>query len=157
MRLKSLVYEDFTQYRKPSMFLGSCFCDFKCEKEYGKDCHCQNSPAYMEKIVDCADVQLVEKYLKNPITKAVVIGGFEPLLQFDELIQFIEAFRKYSNDDIVIYTGYTEDEIEAPISKLKTYKNIILKVGRYIPHQNKHYDKVLGVELASDNQYGIIL
>lgn len=157
MRLKSLVHEDFVQYRKPSMFMGSAFCDFKCQKEYGPECHCQNSPAYNEKIIDCNDEQLVEDYLKNSLTSAVVIGGFEPMLQFDELIHFIETFRKKSDDDIVIYTGYREDELEVIISKLKTYKNIILKVGRYIPNQKKHLDEVLGVELASDNQYGIRL
>ena len=157
MHLKSLVYEDFVQYKKPSMFLGTCYCDFKCEKESGEDCHCQNSPAYNEKIRECNDEQLVEDYLKNPITSAVVIGGFEPMLQFDELIEFIETFRKKSDDDVVIYTGYREDELGVIISKLKTYKSIILKVGRYIPNQKKHLDKVLGVELASDNQYAIRL
>ena len=157
MRLKSLVHEDFVQYRKPCMFLGVVSCDWKCEKEYGPECHCINSPAYNEKIRDCDDEQLVEDYLKNPLTSAVVIGGFEPMLQFDELIHFIETFRKKSDDDIVIYTGYREDEISVMISKLKTYKNIILKVGRYVPNQKKHLDDVLGVELASPNQYGIRL
>lgn len=36
---------------------------------------------------------------------------------------------------------------------LKKYKNIIVKFGRYIPNQKKHFDPVLGVELASDNQH----
>jgi len=31
--------------------------------------------------------------------------------------------------------------------------NIIVKFGRYRPNQEKHYDKILGVFLASDNQY----
>ena len=33
------------------------------------------------------------------------------------------------------------------------FKNIIIKYGRYIPDQEPHYDEVLGVNLASDNQY----
>ena len=32
--------------------------------------------------------------------------------------------------------------------------NIIIKYGRFIPHQEKHFDEILGVYLASDNQYG---
>lgn len=36
---------------------------------------------------------------------------------------------------------------------LSEYKNIVVKFGRYIPGQEKHYDEVLGVYLASDNQY----
>jgi hypothetical protein len=35
------------------------------------------------------------------------------------------------------------------------YKNIIIKYGRYIPNQTPHYDEVLGVYLASDNQYAV--
>ena len=36
---------------------------------------------------------------------------------------------------------------------LYDYKNIIIKYGRYIPNQTPHRDEVLGVNLASDNQY----
>ena len=157
MRLKDLQHEDYVQYKKPSMFLGTCFCDFKCQKEFGPECHCQNSPAYAKKIHDCSNEHILDLYLKNPLTKALVIGGFEPLLQFDELIELIEVFRKATDDDIVIYTGYREDEIQDKIEKLKTYKNIILKVGRYIPNAEPVKDEVLGVTLASFNQYGIKL
>jgi hypothetical protein len=36
---------------------------------------------------------------------------------------------------------------------IKNCGNIIVKFGRYRPNQEPHFDKVLGVELASDNQY----
>lgn len=49
--------------------------------------------------------------------------------------------------------GYDRNEIEEHIMILKKYKNIIVKFGRYIPNQKKHFDPVLGVELASDNQH----
>ena len=32
-------------------------------------------------------------------------------------------------------------------------KNIIIKFGRFIPNRPSRYDEVLGVELASDNQF----
>lgn len=35
---------------------------------------------------------------------------------------------------------------------LKQFSNIVLKTGRYIPGHEKHYDEVLGVYLASNNQ-----
>ena len=44
---------------------------------------------------------------------------------------------------------YHTDEIE----ELERCENIIVKYGRYIPDQEKHYDEVLGVYLASNNQY----
>ena len=75
------------------------------------------------------------------------------MLQFQELISFIDKFRKISNDDIVIYTGYYKIEIEKEIEILKKYKNIIIKFGRYIPNRPNRYDDILGVTLASDNQY----
>ena len=73
------------------------------------------------------------------------------------LFLFIKKFREFSNDDFVIYTGYNKEE-ERPQVLIKfikenQYKNIIIKYGRYIPDQTPHYDEVLGVNLASDNQY----
>ena len=56
-------------------------------------------------------------------------------------------------DDIVIYTGYKKCEIENQLHQLKQFSNIIVKFGRYIPMQPPIYDEVLGVELASPNQY----
>ena len=36
---------------------------------------------------------------------------------------------------------------------LKSYKNIIIKFGRFIPNDKPHRDTILGVNLASSNQY----
>ena len=36
---------------------------------------------------------------------------------------------------------------------LKKFKNIIVKFGRYVGGQQAHFDEVLGVYLASDNQF----
>lgn len=92
-------------------------------------------------------------YLDDGLEEAIVFGGLEPMLQFQELVSFIDKFRKVSEDDIVIYTGYYKTEIEKEIEILKKYKNIIIKFGRYIPNRKSKYDEILGVTLASDNQY----
>ena len=39
------------------------------------------------------------------------------------------------------------------LSPLLKYKNIIIKFGRYIPNSENKYDEILGVTLASQNQY----
>lgn len=136
------------------MFIATCYCDFKCCKELNLDiCICQNSPIAKSKIVDIPNNKLVERYLKNNLTKAIVFGGLEPFKQFEELYDLIYEFRKNTEDHIVIYTGYYEDELKEEIKKLKDFKNIIIKFGRYIPGHKIHYDKILGVNLASDNQY----
>ena len=76
-------------------------------------------------------------------------------MQFEEVYDLIKYFRNNNcNDDFVIYTGYNEDEIKEQVNQLKEFSNIIIKFGRFVPNQKKHYDNVLGVELASLNQYG---
>lgn len=152
MTVKGLIDEDFVQYKKPSMFIGFPTCSWKCEKECGQRV-CQNSTLAKSPDIHIDNINMIDRYIKNPITEAVVIGGLEPIDSFDQLASFIKEFREYSNDDIVIYTGFYPYEITNQIAILKQYKNIIIKFGRYIPGQEKHYDEVLGVYLASDNQY----
>jgi hypothetical protein len=33
--------------------------------------------------------------------------------------------------------------------------NIIVKIGRYYPDKSSKFDNILGITLASENQYGI--
>lgn len=73
--------------------------------------------------------------------------------QFKELCEFIFKFRHLSNDDIVIYTGYNKDEIADEVAVLSTFSNIIIKFGRFVPNSTARFDEVLGIKLASDNQY----
>ena len=67
--------------------------------------------------------------------------------------------RNRTSDDIVIYSGYTDDEIPEEIHKwLSIYAQdgpIIVKYGRYLPNQNSIFNEDLGVTLSSDNQYTI--
>ena len=88
-------------------------------------------------------------------TESIVFGGLEPLEQFNELCSFLEVLRGQfqCKDDVVIYTGYYFEEVPEWIQQLATYGNVIVKFGRYIPNQKHIFDEVLGVELASDNQY----
>lgn len=157
MRIKELVEEDFVNYKLPSMFIGTISCNGKCCIEAGIPLSvCQNDewrkcPNYLTVM----DEDLVTRYLRNPITKAIVIGGLEPFEQFEELYSFIFTLRYYTSDDVVIYTGYNKNEIEALVERLKeNFNNIVIKFGRYIPDQQSRYDEVLGVTLVSDNQYG---
>lgn len=161
MRILQLIDEDVTNYKKTAMFIGTIVCDGKCWKEQNLPREtCQNSCMYNNpNVKDINDDILCKRYIENPLTEAIVFGGLEPILQIDELKKFIHILRyKYKcNDDIVIYTGYTEEEcIENNyFNKLSEYDNIIYKVGRYRPDLPSHYDSVLGVKLISSNQYGL--
>ena len=156
--IKDIRDEDFPSYKKPSMVIGFPSCTWKCERECGMRV-CQNSALAQapNKIIGVKTI--VNRYVNNPITSAIVMAGLEPFDSEYDLLKLIAYLRVSTDDDIVIYTGYTEEEIEAKdIYKfLLNYKNIIIKFGRYIPCQQSHYDKVLGVNLASDNQYAKII
>ena len=73
-----------------------------------------------------------------------------------ELVQFIRIDKK-CKDPIIIYTGYDKDEDIVTQRSLSHYSNIIVKWGRFIMGQQPHYDEVLGVNLASDNQYAEVI
>lgn len=128
------------------------YCDFKCDKECGRQI-CQNNSLIHEPIIDINDDLLIQRYLDNIISEALVFQGLEPLDSIEELMPFIEKFRAKSNDDIVIYTGYKEDEMLTVTLLLSSFKNIIIKYGRFRPNEEKHFDKTLGIYLASNNQY----
>ena len=154
MKIRNLMDQDIVNYKKTSMFIATCYCDFKCCKQKNLDiCICQNSPIASSKIINISNERLVKRYIKNKLTHAIVFGGLQPFKQFDQLLQFIKCFRQQIEDDIVIYTGYYESQLEQQIQKLKQYNNIIIKFGRYIPCQEVHFDQILGVNLASNNQY----
>ena len=65
---------------------------------------CQNSPLAKTPTKEIEIEKIVEEYMKNDLTEAIVFGGLEWMDQFLELIVRIEAFRKKTLDDIVIYT-----------------------------------------------------
>lgn len=152
MKIKAIKEEDFTNYKECSLFIGTSFCDFKCQKE-NPDCHCQNSELALSPVKDISIDTIIKQFDNDIFTKAIVFGGLEPMLQIDDLIDFIKIFRVNHTEPIVIFTGYYESEILAQLEQLKLYKNIIVKFGRFIPNQEKHFDEILGVYLASDNQY----
>ena len=156
MVIKGVTAEDFSNYKKPSMFIAFPYCNFKCDREYGVQV-CQNGALAKAPNLDVDVNIIVKKYLSNPITKAVVCGGLEPMDSWSDLLLFIEKFREKSQDDIVIYTGYYREEIADKINILKQYDNIVIKFGRFILGHKKHYDEVLGIELASDNQYAEVI
>lgn len=148
MKIKGLISEDLVNYKKPSMTIIFPYCTFKCGEGY-----CQNSELAKAPIIEINVNNLVDRYINNPITEAVVMQGLEPFDSWDDLKSFIHELREYCNDDIVIYTGYDKNEIIEKINELSKYTNIIVKFGRYIPNQEKHFDDLLEVYLASNNQY----
>lgn len=158
MKIKTIVDEDFVNYKVPSMYIGTAYCDGKCCRESGLPLSvCQNDAWRGSATIAMDDDDIIQRYLSNDITKAFCFAGLEPFEQFDELLRLVSKLRAeyHCNDTVVIYTGYNLTEIMPEVDTLKKFENIIIKFGRYVPNQSKHFDKVLGVRLASDNQYAV--
>lgn len=154
MLIKGLVDEDFVNYKKPSMFIIFPYCTFKCEKEAKVHC-CQNSDLARSPMIEMSIEVIVQRYLSNSISKAIVCGGMEPLDSFEDLSRLLYNFRDKTSDDFVIYTGYTKEECveNGWLDVLSNIPNVIVKFGRYIPNRPSVYDDILGTNLASDNQF----
>lgn len=158
MRVKTIVHEDFVNYKKPAMFIGAISCNGKCCTEGGFPMSvCQNDGWRSCAPISMEDEAIVKLYLQNPITTSIVFGGLEPIEQFGEMLELIRVLRKdfRCHDDVVIYTGYYPEEIGAVLNQLRQFDNIIVKFGRYIPNIKSRFDEVLGVQLASENQYAM--
>ncbi len=172
IEILGLIDEDFINYKKPAMVIEFPKCSFKCDKEFGTRI-CQNGSLASAPRIMVSKQELIDRYMNNPITEAIVCQGLEPFDSVEDLFALIDYFREATKDDIVIYTGYTKEELEESqiyrmtgikedeittekislLTFLKKYDNIIIKYGRYKPFDSPHYDEVLGVNLASDNQY----
>ena len=156
MRVKKIINEWYQDYKLPSKYIFTAFCDGKCCREAGIPMSvCHNDEWRATAPVKMDDDKIIQEYLQNPITKAIVFGGLEPFEQFEEMFELIYKLRTeyHCDDTVVIYTGYNRGEIEAQVGFLSMFKNIVIKFGRFVPNQESRYDDVLGVTLASPNQY----
>lgn len=152
MLVKTLFINDcdIVNYKEACMFIGAGYsCSRGCP-------NCQNEALKGTKPHLTRGERIVEDYMNLPITHAIVFGGLEPLEDLDNLTEWIRLFRDKTDDPIIIYSG---DPPKSPrvinaVTRLKRYKNIIFKLGEYHMGQKPHYDELLGVKLASDNQHG---
>lgn len=152
MLVKDIIYNDFCNYKLPSIFIIFPSCTFKCETECGYKI-CQNSHIAKMPNVNISISTIISHFKESSIAKSLVCGGLEPFDSWADLSNLIAEFREVTEADIVIYTGYNKEEIASKIDWLKQFPNITIKFGRYIPNQMPHYDEILGINLASDNQY----
>lgn len=146
--IKDIKEEDFIQYRSPSMTIFFPYCSFKCGKDLCHNYALRNTPN-----MKLSEVAIAYRYKLNKLTKAIVFSGLEPFDSLDDMVKLIEALRQYTTDPIVIYTGYTEDEIIGKLQLIIPYGNLIVKYGRYRPDLPSVWNEILGVKLASSNQY----
>lgn len=156
MHLKRIIEESVGDYKETSMLLVTPSCTWKCKG-------CQNKDLAKLPTVEVDDNDILALFSSNPFSKAIVIGGLEPLDCIEEIRAFIFSARKYfpigERPPIIIYTGYEEEQLKKMgwESKLKyeliQYGNCHLKYGKYVENGSPYKNAVLGVKLASSNQH----
>lgn len=152
IEVKGIIWEDIVNYKKIGTTLMFPICKgFKCGAEF-----CQNSSLAAAPSQTVLINSFMRKYIDNPLTEAIILQGLEP---FDSLVDVYTVAAALSDfnvtDDLVIFTGYDKEEVSWRIEPLFNIPgHLIIKWGRYRPNQEPHYDPVLGIYLASDNQYG---
>ena len=89
-------------------------------------------------------------------TDGITVSGGEPFDQLSELKCLVEYFRKRGLDDILIYTGYTMEELLLKNDERVSYilNNIsVLIDGPYLDEQNSNRGNLKG----SDNQRVLVI
>lgn len=100
-------------------------CCFNCE-----GCLAENTKngTYEEVNVDELTQQIV-----NSSCEGITISGGEPFLQSDALMSLIRGIKNYRDIGVIVYSGFTLDELEQDDEKAPLLSDIdILIDGRYI-------------------------
>lgn len=160
IEVKGIIWEDIVNYKKIGTTLMMPKCSFKCDKENGVQL-CQNKELAAAPSQPIHVNAFMRNYKSNTLTEAIILQGLEPLDSPVDVLTVAAALSDFRiKDDLVIYTGYYPKEspsyIIPEIARIIP-GDLIVKWGRYIPNQTPHYDSILGVYLASDNQYGEII
>jgi hypothetical protein len=156
MNIKGIKDEVFNDYNKISMLIICPKCTVRCYAEHNLPPEiCQNNHLHKTLTYNIDNQKIIERYLSNPLTEAVIFGGLDSWDSVEEILIFINDFRKVCNDDIVLYTGryITEDIVQKHLHKFNGLSNVYIKFGRYIPSLKPIVDKLTNVTLASSNQY----
>ena len=81
MKIKGLQDEDFTNYKKTSMFIGTSVCDWKCCNEQCLDKSiCQNSSLANKKKKNRSVYKVFRRNINNRVFDAFAVSGFDPSL-----------------------------------------------------------------------------
>ena len=153
MRINGLKDEVFNDFKTVGMYISVPFCYVRCWERLGLDKSiCQNSHLDGVEIKNIPNKVIIDRYLNNDVNKCIIFSGRDSMDSFEEILDFINEFREYSDDPVVLYTGRNEYEVEDKINILRETNDIWIKVGNYIPNSKSIVDKLTGVVLASDNQ-----
>lgn len=102
-------------------------CPHHCEGCHNPQTHDVNGGYLIEQ------EKILTEFFKNPLLKGITLSGGEPFLQAKELTPIAKAV-KDSGKDVVIYTGYTLEQLETmggEVNELLHYCDTLID-GRFV-------------------------
>ena len=123
---------------------------------WARDCHnrcpgCFHQDRFDLPIYEEDSKNLLDRVQSNPFVTGVVLGGFEWVEQYEELLALLDEIRARSLE-VILYTHYTLDEVQERYPELLNYKRLYLKCGEYDRAKLSSTHISYGVPLASTNQ-----
>ena len=106
----------------PGKRLGIWFqgCSLRCE-----GCISVDTWATAKKLIPIDQLMMVlSSYL--PLVDGITISGGEPFDQFDALLAIVVQLRKKTEVDILLYTGYSIEDIPDQLQKIKPYIDVLI-------------------------------
>ena len=101
--------------------------------------NCSNPELWNDNPTKDVEVERLVEYIKSiPKADGITITGGDPFDQPEELLILIKEIKKLGYEDILVYTGYTFDEL---LRKDELYNKILTSIGvlvdgRYIDQLN---------------------
>ena len=133
MKIKRIVYPVQTLGYGKRIGIWTCGCPHHCD-------NCTSPELWSD---DCEELSVFDIFdaLKPYLMKAdgITISGGDPMVQSHELARFVQLIQSVHPTEILVYTGYTLEEIEQ--NKQDDWEHIkpcidILIDGRYIEDRN---------------------
>lgn len=102
-------------------------CPHHCEGCHNPRTHDVNGGYLIEQ------EKILTEFFKNPLLKGITLSGGEPFMQAKELIPIAKAVKE-GGKDVVIYTGYTLEQLETmggEVKELLRYCDTLID-GRFV-------------------------
>lgn len=102
-------------------------CPHHCEGCHNPQTHDVNGGYLIEQ------EKILTEFFKNPLLKGITLSGGEPFIQAKELIPIAKAVKE-GGKDVVIYTGYTLEQLETmggEVKELLHYCDTLID-GRFV-------------------------
>lgn len=99
--------------------------------------------------------ELIELLILSPLSRGLTITGGEPFLQLDALLELIIKAKPYVNN-IIVYTGYTYEELINLSINNKIYLEILTRIDYLIDGKFLIEEKDLTLQFRGSRNQRII-